>query len=221
MNEQFRQFSTGYISFTTFIFRYFATRSIQGRINDICLLVTLSAARSHEYGEVDGITGYQTRIEGKANNDGDERDAKTLVQDVTRLLRMSHTFFWAVKPICSDGLSDVLFKGEIDDIPTESDGSRFGPLLLSPQGLEMLVKYGQLTRREVNALKKTNLAPSQYPYVLMEWAGLRIMSGLRKGELVGGPGMYYCSSSKLFVLIKPFDNYFPSLFFDHLYKNRT
>jgi len=86
-------------------------------------------------------------------------------------------------------LSDVLFKDEIDDNPTDSDGSRFGPLLLSPQGLEMLVKYGQLTRREVNALKKTNLAPSQYPYVLMEWAGLRIMSGLRKGELVGGPGL--------------------------------
>mmetsp|Transcript_22113 Transcript_22113/g.46041 ORF Transcript_22113/g.46041 Transcript_22113/m.46041 type:complete len:674 (+) Transcript_22113:258-2279(+) len=168
---------------------YFATRSIQGRINDICLLLTLSAARSNEYGEVDGITGYQTQIEGRVDDDGDERDAKKLVQDVTRLLRISHTFFWAVKPICSDGLSDVLFKDEIDDNPTDSDGSRFGPLLLSPQGLEMLVKYGQLTRREVNALKKTNLAPSQYPYVLMEWAGLRIMSGLRKGELVGGPGL--------------------------------
>ena len=147
----------------------------------------MCAARSKEYGEVDGITGYQTK--SHIGNFGDDKDAKKLVADVTRILRMSHTFFWAVKPIWSDGLSDVMFKDEMSNLPKNFDETRFGPMLLSPQGLEMLVKYGQLTRTEVDALRATNLSPSQYPYVLIEWAGLRAMDGMRKGELIGGPGL--------------------------------
>lgn len=169
---------------------YFCTRAIQGRVNDLCMLVTLGAARSKSYGEVDGVTGYQT-VNGDSS-DGRDKDSKKLVQDITRLLRMSHTLFWAATPTRSDGMGDLhLREGGIlgDDLPKNFDPSQFGPMLLSREGLEMLVKYGQLTQREKEGLVACGLPPSQYPYVLLEWAGLRAMDGIEKGELRGGPGM--------------------------------
>ena len=84
---------------------YFCTRAIQGRLNDLCMLVTMGARRSAKYGDVDGSTGYQTSINIDDNivtDKNDSRDAKRLVSDVTRLLRMSHTFFWAATPrVCT------------------------------------------------------------------------------------------------------------------------
>ncbi|KAL7488569.1 hypothetical protein ACHAW6_014174 [Cyclotella cf. meneghiniana] len=171
---------------------YFCTRAIQGRVNDLCMLVTLGAARSKSYGEVDGVTGYQTKAVNGDGTDGSDKDAKKLVQDITRLLRMSHTLFWAATPTRSDGMGDLhLTEGGIlgDDLPKNFDPSQFGPMLLSRQGLEMLVKYGQLTQREKEGLVACGLPPSQYPYVLLEWAGLRAIDGMEKGELRGGPGM--------------------------------
>ncbi|KAL3802692.1 hypothetical protein HJC23_012016 [Cyclotella cryptica] len=171
---------------------YFCTRAIQGRVNDLCMLITLGAARSKSYGEVDGVTGYQTKAVNGDSIDGRDKDAKKLVQDITRLLRMSHTLFWAATPTRSDGMGDLhLREGGIlgDDLPKNFDPSQFGPMLLSREGLEMLVKYGQLTQREKEGLVACGLPPSQYPYVLLEWAGLRAMDGIEKGELRGGPGM--------------------------------
>eukprot|EP00970_Alexandrium_tamarense_P010291 scaffold2066_cov172-Alexandrium_tamarense.AAC.8 len=172
---------------------YFCTRAIQGRINDLCMLVTLGAARSSRYGEVDGTTGYQTKNANGESIDGSEKDAKKLVQDVTRMLRMSHTLFWAATPTLSDGLADVHHSdggmiGE-HEMPKNFDATQFGPMLLSREGLDMLVRYGQLTPREKEGLVASGLPPSQYPYVLLEWAGLRTIDGIEKGELRGGPGM--------------------------------
>lgn len=171
---------------------YFCTRAIQGRLNDLCLLVTLAAQRNGKYGEVDGITGFQTRrVNGE--NDEDDRDARELVNDVTRLLRMSHTMFWAATPTRSDGMGD-LHKAEggligCEHMPKDLEPTQFGPMLLSPGGLEMLVRYDQLKKGERDGLVACGLPPSQYAYVLLEWAGLRIMDGIEKGELRGGPGM--------------------------------
>jgi len=167
---------------------YFCTRAIQGRLNDLCMLVTMAAKRSARYGEVDGSTGYESKIDIDDDNIVSEtknyRDSKRLVQDVTRMLRMSHTFFWAATPTCSDGFGDV---GDNDSLPQEMGD--LGPMLLSIDGLNMLVKCGQLTENEMKALVATGLPPSQYPYVLLEWAGLRCMDGMEQGELRGGPGM--------------------------------
>jgi len=178
---------------------YFCTRAIQGRINDLCMLVTMAAKRSAHYGDIDGVTGYDTNIDVDANSNvvttsNTHRDAKKLVQDVTRMLRMSHTLFWAATPTCSDGLGDVDdgsfdYDDDNSDLPLYFDRSEFGPMLLSTAGLEMLVECGQLTENEMKALVATGLPPSQYPYALLEWAGLRCIDGMEQGELRGGPGM--------------------------------
>ncbi|KAL7541109.1 hypothetical protein ACHAXR_010639 [Thalassiosira sp. AJA248-18] len=165
---------------------YFAARAIQGRINDICMLVTAGAVRTNEFGEVDGTTGYQSS--DKEGSSGEKAiDSKTLVLDITRYLRLSHTFFWAATPTRSDGLArdvDLLEKVEEGFDPTQ-----LGPKILSKEGLNALVNYGQLTQNEMDALLATNLSPSQYPYVLLQWANIRCMGALRTGELAGGPGL--------------------------------
>lgn len=177
---------------------YFCTRAIQGRINDLCLLVTLAAKRTASFGDVEGTTGYQSTVSIDPDNvvteSSSHRDSKRLVHDVTRLLRMSHVFFWAATPTCSDGFGDrhITEGGLVGDdffTATDFDLSQYGPMLLSAQGLESLVRYGQITENEMNALISTGLPPSQYPYVLLEWSGLRCMDGMETGELRGGPGM--------------------------------
>ncbi|KAL7532495.1 hypothetical protein ACHAXR_004668 [Thalassiosira sp. AJA248-18] len=177
---------------------YFCTRAIQGRINDLCLLVTMAAKRTAHYGDVEGTTGYQTTIgiddDNIVTESDNHRDAKRLVQDVTRMLRMSHVFFWAATPTCSDGFGDTHHTeggivGDDDSLPQDFDPSQFGPMLLSTQGLQRLVRLGEITENEMKALVSTGLPPSQYPYVLLEWAGLRCMDGMEQGELRGGPGM--------------------------------
>lgn len=159
---------------------YNCSRAIQGRINDLSMLVTACAARSEEYGEVNGTTGYQT----KTINSGKVIDPQKLVSDVTRMLRMSHAFFWAATPTASDGLIP-----DFISLPEDFDPSKVGPRLLSREGLETLVRCNQLTQNEMDALIATNLSPSQYYCILMEWALIRCVTGLRSGELVGSQGL--------------------------------
>ena len=163
---------------------YFCARAQQGRINDLTMLVTAGAARSSECGEVDGVTGYSSTT-STGDDSGGKANSKKLVLDVTRMLRMSHAFFWAATPTASDDLT----KRVGESIPEDFDAAQIGPILLSRKGLETLVGYNQLTQLEMDALLDTKLSPSQYPYVLLEWAMLRAMGGFRTGELVGGPGL--------------------------------
>ncbi len=53
----------------------------------------------------------------------------------------------------------------------------------------MLVDYEQITQREKEALIATGLPPSQYSYVLLEWAGIRCIDGMEHGELRGTQAM--------------------------------
>jgi hypothetical protein len=134
---------------------YYCTRAIQGRINDICLLITMGAERDEQ--------GYTHK-------------AADLVETCTRLIRLSHTFFWAATPTTSNGLGD----GEAPGFEKED---LIGPLLLSHEGLDRLVAEGELTKEEMNALIATDMPPSQYAYILLEWVGLYTMRGLREGSI--------------------------------------
>ena len=97
-------------------------------------------------------------------NDG----AKELVKTCTRLLRLSHTFFWAATKTGSNGVADggVSDGDHVYDLP-EWDQDAIGPLLLSKEGLRALAKANKLTP-QVNGLLNSGLPPSQYPYILLE-----------------------------------------------------
>lgn len=201
-------------AYTQWRMTYFATRAIQGRINGLCMLITTGARRSAKYGEVDGTTGYARSSSSDGGNalyndgEGDntimaggennkkykQRDARQLVEDVARYLRMSHTFFWASTPTHSDGFGDTHHTeggilGDDDLLHRNFDAAQFGPMLLSSEGLDMLVDYEQITQREKEALIATGLPPSQYSYVMMEWAGIRCIDGMERGELRGTQAM--------------------------------
>ena len=152
---------------------YFCTRAIQGRINDVCLLLVVGATR----GEVGG--------ESSTYSD----DARSLNSLCTRLIRMCHTFFWATTPTTSDGVGDG---GLLDGVGTQdldaSQKVQAGPELLSAQGLRSLVAAGQLTANERAALLKTGLPPSQYWCVLLEWVGTYALAGVDQNALRNSPG---------------------------------
>lgn len=154
---------------------YFCTRALQGRINDVCMLLTMSAKRSSNDGG--SFTGY-------------DDEAQKLVEDCVRLIRLSHTFFWAATPTQSNGVGDAGLDGEIPDHRFyDTELTEIGPVLLSPYGLRGLEQANELTREEVSSLLHSGLPPSQYPYILLEWVGLYGLEGLRNGQLHGGPGV--------------------------------
>eukprot|EP00566_Odontella_aurita_P001291 CAMPEP_0113573000 /NCGR_PEP_ID=MMETSP0015_2-20120614/26385_1 /TAXON_ID=2838 /ORGANISM="Odontella" /LENGTH=553 /DNA_ID=CAMNT_0000476051 /DNA_START=128 /DNA_END=1789 /DNA_ORIENTATION=- /assembly_acc=CAM_ASM_000160 len=219
---------------------YLTTRAIQGRINDICMLISMGAERGSERcivkedglfvaaKGVNGINGANGASKnGKSKSatagaaianagpvtecvTGYSDDASELVRRCARLIRLSHTFFWAVAPTCSNGVTDGNAflhrsnnegngggsgygqKGEGDaeekKIQEIMTGRAIGPLLLSPRGLRRLVVEGELTANEQEALLDSGLPPSQYAYILLEWVGLHVMNGIRDGTLRGDNG---------------------------------
>jgi predicted membrane chloride channel (bestrophin family) len=153
---------------------YNTTRAIQGRINDFCMLLTISAERWQE--EKDESTYTPTSLE--------------LVNKCNRLIRLCHTLFWASTPTASNGLTDdVEFQQEAESCPIPIDDDNIGPLLLSPYGLKVLQESKQLTAKEADTLLKSRLPCFQYPWILLEWVGIHCMKGLQKGILVGGTGL--------------------------------
>lgn len=171
---------------------YSTTRAIQGRINDICLLITIGAERGNctEWGKCGLEAEIETIINGTVT--GYSVESAALVRKCTRLIKLCHTFFWATTPTCSDGMGDGGVKDgdHLSDLPNRvlRKGDTIGPLLLSPHGLQGLVDAGELTVEEKTALVGSGLPPSQYPYILLEWVGLLVMDGIRSGILAGGNG---------------------------------
>lgn len=154
---------------------YNTSRAIQGRINDYCMLMVIGAQRGTQ-ADAKGSGGYSNK-------------ARELVKLCTRLIRMSHIFFWAATPTASNGLTDCeRFIEDAAICPLPVDDKHIGPLLLSPYGLSALVNSGQLTKEEADDLMNTGLPPSQYAYVLLVWVGLHSMNGLKDGTLRGGQG---------------------------------
>jgi len=198
---------------------YSTTRKIQGRINDFCMLLVMGAKRTksqtrhhHSDDYTNGSHGHHTVasafgdtfskspfINGDDGNDdsptfsadrGEFTDAsEKLVRMCTRLIRLSHTFFWAATPTSSNGLTDSEeFMKDAEDCPVPIDTEHIGPVLLSTYGLKALVRNNQLTQQEAEDLMNTELPPSQYAYTLLVWVGLYCMEGLENGLIRGGPG---------------------------------
>lgn len=200
---------------------YFTTRAIQGRINDVCMLVTMGAERDDEQ------EGYSSAfppppfpapgniplpprpnkapgadpcscpsectchsMRARAATSYTDR-ASTFVRTVGRYIKLSHTFFWAATPTCSNGWAEVGDGGVENDEDHEivEEGNAIGPLLLSEEGLAGLVAAEELTGEEKDVLLASGLPPSQYTYILLEWVGLLIIRAFRDGTLRGGAGL--------------------------------
>ena len=157
---------------------YFTTRAIQGRINDICLLVTVGAER--EDCDASKMLAFDSNTSGYSSR------GEVVVDKVTRMVKLSHTFFWAATPTGANGVVDAsnedLDAGDIEE-------RAIGPLLLSPEGLQELVKADEITKEERESLLNSGLSPTQYCYVLLQWVGLHVMHGLQSGALRGGNGL--------------------------------
>lgn len=90
--------------------------------------------------------------------------------------------FWAAMPTNSNGVSDKAwerkretFRVDVADDDDDDDDDRniaIGPILLSPSGLRYLERAEELTHAEVQTLLNSNLPPSQYTYMLMQWVGM-------------------------------------------------
>jgi hypothetical protein len=166
---------------------YGTTRRIQGRINDFCMLLVMGAKRSSNNAN-NGIFNTDGEYVNSDRGDFVEESAK-LVQLCTRLIRLSHTFFWAATPTASNGLTDSEdFLKDAENCPIPIDDQHIGPLLLSTYGLKALVNKNQLTKEEAEDLMNTELPPTQYAYILLVWVGLYCMDGMAKGILRGGNG---------------------------------
>lgn len=100
--------------------------------------------------------------------------------------RPRQTFFWAATPTCSNGLAGL---GDEEEKAIQAGIDFIGPLLLSAEGLEGLVRAGELSDVEMEALLGSGLPPSQYAYVLLEWVGLCAMDGMQRGWLRSGAGL--------------------------------
>lgn len=88
----------------------------------------------------------------------------------------------------SDGLEDGNDLQERDIIP-DIEEDMIGPKLLSEEGLQRLVQAGELTAEEAAALLQSELPPSQYAYILMDWVGIYMLDGLETGILGNEKGM--------------------------------
>jgi len=94
-------------------------------------------------------------------------------------------------PTNSNGVSDKgwerkTYRVDIDD---DDEGNvEIGPVLLSPSGLRYLERAEELTHAEVQTLLDSDLPPTQYTYMLMQWVGIYAMEGFHDGTLVGGDG---------------------------------
>ena len=162
---------------------YTTTRMIQGRINDICMLIVVGAQRGSEGSQDKSRSAIPDKRYLKETSE-------QMVKDSTRLIRMAHIFFWAATPTASNGLNDCdQFIDDADNCPLPVDDEHIGPLLLSKYGLRALVASKQLTREETTYLLASRLPPSQYAYVLLVWAGLRIMKGFEDGTMRNSPGL--------------------------------
>ena len=78
-------------------------------------------------------------------------------------------------PTNSNGVSDKGWEGKTYrvDIDDDDEGNNaIGPVLLSPSGLRYLEREGELTHAEVQTLLNSDLPPSQYTYMLMQWVGM-------------------------------------------------
>ena len=163
---------------------------IQGHINNFCMLLAMRAARGADTEESRRSPAESNASTGPRGSRGFDDRSKDFVALCTRLIRLSHTFFWAQTATISNGLNDCDdYREEAAACSVPVDDEYIGPLLLSPYGLQALVDAGQLTQEEREGLMGTGLPPSQYAYTLLVWVGVHCNAALCDGALRGGPGL--------------------------------
>jgi len=169
---------------------YDTTRMIQGRINDVGMLITMAAERGVD--DINNETTKKARSNASTVDKGSRgfsKRAEDLVTLCMRYVRLSHTFFWAQTATSSNGLNDwEEYLKDASDCKIPIDDEHIGPLLLSPYGLKALERAKQLSKEEKEGLMGSGLPPSQYAYILLVWVGIHVMEGLKNGTLRGGAG---------------------------------
>jgi len=157
---------------------------IQGRINDVAMLITMGAERGVD--DDKNKTGKKARSNAST---GFSKRAEDLVTLCMRYIRLSHTFFWAQTATSSNGLNDCEeYLKDANECKIPVDDEHIGPLLLSPYGLKALERVNQLSKEEKEGLMGSCLPPSQYAYILLVWVGVHLTEGLKNGTLRGGAG---------------------------------
>lgn len=64
-------------------------------------------------------------------------------------------------------------RSRVDDHDDDDETSNaIGPILLSRSGLRYLERANELTHAEVQTLLQSDLPPSQYTYMLMQWVAM-------------------------------------------------
>ena len=98
-------------------------------------------------------------------------EARQLLKDMSRDLRLAHILFW----------SDVCYRRSVDF------GASIRVLLTTP-ALDRMHERGLLDAREHEALMSSDLPPSRWYMVVIEWITARLAHAHRCGTLVGGEG---------------------------------
>jgi len=143
---------------------YALTRSVQGRLNDLGLLCASHARR-------------------EPNGSGLCEDAKQLLEDNARNLRLLHCLFYA----------DVCYRKVLQS--GSQSGSMSIRLLLSfdrvsrnAPGLDRLRDRGLVSDREYSTLVNLALPPARWYLVVLEWVTARMAAAHKDGVLEGGEG---------------------------------
>ena len=151
----------------TFRSRLYETlRTVQGCSQDVCLLASVHAQRDSSSSQGSRYTAT----------------SETLIADLGRYVRLAHVFFWSSR----SGTTAYIVSQNQAERRTDQV-ARYGDLL-SPAGLNRLVERGELSQHELDTLRGTALAESEYCYALLEWIGLQLVEAHEAGLLRGGAG---------------------------------
>jgi len=165
-----------HLTFSTFVLTFFLgqafsfwrnayslTRQVQGRIQDLLLLLNVHAQRGP------GSGGPYSGVTPEAN---------AAIRQIARHLSLCHALFYAgIK--CS--------------APSDTFTAHPLRVLLSERGLQALVTRGILSTSEHAALRSSGLPVSRYYLVILSWVSSRISHEIslgmkRGGGYGGGPG---------------------------------
>ena len=114
---------------------YNTTRMIQGRINDFCMLLAMGTERGVDSSNNNNGSAKKPRsnASGSKGSRGFSDRAVDLVRLCTRLIRLSHTFFWAQTATSSNGLTDSEeYIRDASECKIPVDDEHIGPLLYLP-----------------------------------------------------------------------------------------
>jgi len=176
-------------SFSTFLLTFFVGqayglwrdfygigRSIQGRLNDINLLVATHAARSPVTRKKGSHKRNPDDLPQYFNNSKHTPEALRLCEKVSSNLKAYHILMWA------------------------SNARRFR-MLLTNRGLHHMVQRGIISKEEKYTLDTLVELPKTMKHlVFLEWIAMDCQKGLREGTLIGNAGFEHLLLDKICML---------------------